>query len=412
MNKEQIFSLYSEHLNGARVAAWQQVGLDILERRREGCYVWDANGNRYIECFNGAGVFNVGRANPTIRKALIDASEIEDIGDFILLSESKALLAARISQVAPTGLSCVMYATGGGEANDYAIKLARGVTGRPSIITMERCYHGHTGFALAGIGRESYQTPFLPMVPGFKRTPFNDLDSLEAAMTNETAAVLLEPIQGEGGIYCASIEFLRGVRKLCDEHGVLLIFDEVQTGWGRTGRMFFSHHYDVIPDIMTLGKSMSGGYYPIAAAVFSKRLNEFNLKHPYIHISTFGGSDLGCRVALAVIDYIENHGLCANAEVMGNLLMNKLRSTSVRHSEVLQEVRGMGLMIGLQFANDTQGPSMTRKLARRGLIAIYSGNNPSVMRLMLPLIADRQVIEQVADAIADAVAELARQGHT
>jgi acetylornithine/succinyldiaminopimelate/putrescine aminotransferase len=321
VDKEKVLSIYAEHVNSKRVVGWRRVGLDILEHRREGCYVWDVDGRRYIDCYNSAGVFNLGRANPVIRKALIDAAATDDIGDFLLISEAKALLAARLSDITPGDLSCVMYGVGGGEANDYAIKLGRGVTGKPTIITMDRAYHGHTGFALAGIGRERYQAPFLPMVPGFKRDSLNDLDALERAMSDDTAAVMLEPIQGEGGIHCASAEFLRGARELCDRRGALLILDEVQTGWGRTGRMFCSQHYGVVPDIMTLGKSMSGGYYPIAAAVFSPRLNEFNIRHPYIHLSTFGGSDIGCRVALAVIDYIENQGLCAHAEAMGNLLM-------------------------------------------------------------------------------------------
>jgi len=409
VDKEKIFSLYADHVNSKRVAGWRRVGLDILEHRREGCYVWDVDGRRYIDCYNSAGVFNVGRANPVIRQALIDAVATDDIGDFLLVSEAKALLASRLSEITPGDLNCVMYSVGGGEANDYAIKLARGVTGKSKIIAMERAYHGHTGFSLAAIGRERYQAPFLPMVPGFERVPLNDLDALERAMGGDTAAVMLEPIQGEGGIHCASAGFLRGARELCDRHGALLIFDEVQTGWGRTGRMFCSEHHSVVPDIMTVGKSMSGGYYPIAATVFNARLNEFNLRHPYIHLSTFGGSDIGCRVALAVIDYIEKHNLCARAESMGNLLIERLRSVSARYPQVLREVRGMGLMIGLQFADDAQGPLMSQMLARRGLIAIYSGNETSVMRLMPALVADREVVDRIADAIADAADELARQ---
>lgn len=410
VDKEKIFSIYSEHVNAKRVAGWRRVGLDILEHRREGCYVWDVDGRRYIDCYNSAGVFNVGRANPVIRQALIDAVATDDIGDFLLVSEAKALLAARLSEITPGDLSCVMYSVGGGEANDYAIKLARGVTGKPKIIAMERAYHGHTGFSLAAIGRERYQAPFVPMVPGFERVPLNDLDALERAMGGgDTAAVMLEPIQGEGGIHCASAAFLHGARELCDRHGAFLIFDEVQTGWGRTGRMFCSEHYSVVPDIMTVGKSMSGGYYPIAATVFNASLNEFNLRHPYIHLSTFGGSDIGCRVALAVIDYIEKRDLCARAESMGNLLMERLRSVSARYPQILREVRGMGLMIGLQFADDAHGPLMSQMLARRGLIAIYSGNETSVMRLMPALVADREVIDRIADAIADAADELAQQ---
>jgi len=406
-DKETILSLYSKHINSKRVAGWHRVGLDVVEHRREGCYIWDANGKRYIDCYNGAGVFNVGRANPTIRKAIVDATANEDIGDFLLISEAKALLADQITEITPGDLDCVMYGVGGGEANDYAIKLARGFTGKSTIITMERAYHGHTGFSLAGIGRERYQTPFMPMVPGFVRAPLNDLSAVEAAMSKEVGAVMLEPIQGEGGIHCATPEFLRGLRELCDRNGALLIFDEIQTGFGRTGRMFFAEHYGVTPDIMTMGKSMSGGYYPISATVFNARLNEFNVRYPYIHLSTFGGSDVGCRVAMATIDYIRKEHLCERAESTGNRLIGRLRAISQKYPEILREVRGMGLMIGLQFAHDTHGPIMSQLLARRGLIAIYSGNETSVMRLMLALVADDEVINCVADAIADATDELA-----
>jgi len=409
VDKQKILSLYADHINSKRVVGWTRVGLDILEHRREGCYVWDTDGRRYIDCYNGAGVFNVGRANPVIRDALIEAAATDDIGDFLLISEAKALLAAKLAEITPGDLNCVMYGVGGGEANDYAIKLARGVTGKPTIITMERAYHGHTGFSLAAIGRERYQAPFLPMVPGFTRVPFNDLVALEHAISKDVGAVMLEPIQGEGGIHCATAEFLRGARDLCDRRGALLVFDEVQTGFGRTGRMFFAEHYGVVPDIMTLGKSMSGGYYPISAAVFSPRLNDFNVRNPYIHLSTFGGSDIGCRVAMATIDYIRRERLCERADEMGELLIRRLRSTSERHPGILREVRGMGLMIGLQFADDTHGPTMSQMLARRGVIAIYSGNETSVMRLMLALVADRAVVDQVADAIEDTTDELARQ---
>ena len=409
VDKQKILSLYGEHINSKRVVGWNRVGLDILERRREGCYVWDADGRRYIDCYNGAGVFNVGRANPVIRKALAEAAETEDIGDFLLISEAKALLAAKLAGITPGDLDCVMYGVGGGEANDYAIKLARGATGKSTVITMERAYHGHTGFSLAGIGRERYQAPFMPMVPGFARVPLNDLAALERAITKDVAAVMLEPIQGEGGIHCATPQFLRGARELCDRQGALLIFDEVQTGFGRTGRMFFAEHCGVAPDVMTLGKSMSGGYYPISAAVFSPRLNEFNVRNPYIHLSTFGGSDVGCRVAMATIDYIRNERLCERAGEMGDRLTGRLRSIAARYPGILREVRGMGLMIGLQFADDSHGPAMSQMLARRGVIAIYSGNETSVMRLMPALVVDREVVDSVADAIDDATAELSQK---
>ncbi|HIF09985.1 MAG TPA: aspartate aminotransferase family protein [Sneathiellales bacterium] len=407
--KEDALRLYGEHINAKRVDGWQRVGLGLVEHRREGCYVWDADGTRYIDCFGGAGCFNVGRANPVIRQALIDAMANEDLGDFMLISDAKAQLAHRLSEITPGDLDYVMYGVGGGEVNDYAIKLARGVTGKTDIIAMEQAYHGHTGFALGAIGRERYQAPFLPMVPGFLHVPFNDLAAVENAMTENTAAIMLEPILGEGGIHVASQEFISGLRELCDRTGALLIFDEVQTAWGRTGKMFCSEHYGVVPDIMTVGKSLGGGIYPIAAAIFRRHLQPFNEAHPYIHLSTFGGSDLGCRVGLATIDYILDEDLCGRSASMGDLLMGKLRQLQSAHPQVMKEIRGKGLMIGLQFTDDAHGPRMTKLLAKRGILAIFSGNETSVMRLMLPLIVDEDTVNEVANGIGDAVAELAER---
>lgn len=407
MDKEEVLRVYGEHINQKRVDGWRSVGLAILETRREGCYIWDADGTRYIDAYSGAGLFNVGRANPVIRARLIEALAEEDLGDFMLISEAKAALARRLAEITPGDLGCVMYGVGGGEVNDYAIKLARGVTGKSDIVAMEKAYHGHTGFALAATGRERYQKPFLPMVPGFTRVPFNDLIAVERALTDQTAAVMLEPIQGEGGIHCASPEFLRGLRDLCDQRNVLLILDEVQTAWGRTGRMFCCEHYGVVPDVMTVGKSLGGGYYPITAAIFRRHLNAFNVRHPYVHLSTFGGSDLGCRVGLATIDYLLRERVCEHAEAMGHLLRGKLAAIQAEHPGILKEVRGMGLMLGLQFTDDRHGPVMTQLLARQHIVAIFSANETSVMRLMLPLVADETVVEEVATGIGRAVAELA-----
>ena len=397
LDKSTVFSLYARHINARRVSGWEEMGLAILEGRREGACIWDVDGRRYIDCYSGAGSFNVGRRNPEIRRALVEAMENEDLGDFMLLSEAKAELARRIAELAPGDLSCVMYGVGGGEINDYAIKLARGVTGRPEIVVMEGAYHGHTGFSLAGIGRDRYKAPFLPMVPGFSAVPLNDLDALERAVGERTAAVLLEPIQGEGGIHVATDEFLRGAREVCDRAGALLLFDEIQTAWGRTGRMFCCEHAGVVPDVMTLGKSLGGGFYPITAAVLSDRIQEFNVRNPYFHLSTFGGSDLGCRVGLATIDFIVRNRLPERAQERGAQFAAGFAPLCESYSGVLREVRQRGLMMGLQFASKAQGPALTRALAAEGILAFCSGNDPSVMRFMPVLtIAEGEVAEVLA----------------
>jgi putrescine aminotransferase len=408
--RQQALSDYAHYVNAMKARVLAQAGLDIIEARREGIYVWDITGKRYIDCITSAGSFNVGRRTPEIVQALRDALDEIDNGIFLLCSAEKAALARRLAQIAPGNLECVMFGTGGGEVNDFAIKLARGYTMRPEIVYAAKGYHGHTGFSLAAAGRDTYREPFEPLAPGFRRVPFGDIAALERAINDQTAAVLLEPIQGEGGINIPPDDYLPAARRLCTERGALLILDEIQTGFGRTGKMFACEHWGITPDIMTLAKSLGGSIYPISAAIYTAELNDFMLMHPFIHLSTFGGSDLGCRVGLAVIDYIEQHNLCAHAAAMGDYFGAGLARLQARYPAVLCEVRRKGLMIGLQFADDSMGPRMSYQLAQRGIIAIYTGNEPSVMRLMPSLIIQPDEIDIILDALDGSLATIAAQG--
>jgi acetylornithine/succinyldiaminopimelate/putrescine aminotransferase len=359
--------------------------------------MWDLTGAKYIDCITSAGSMNVGRRNPEVIAALKQALDEYDLGVFLLGSKPKADLAKKLAEITPGNLKLTMFGVGGGEANDFAIKLARGSTRKSEIITTDKCYHGHTGLALAGIGREAYRKPFEPLTPGFKLVPFNDLAATQKAITENTAAIMIEPIQGEGGIHVGTAEYLRGLRRLCDERGVLLIFDEVQTGWCRTGKMFACEHAGVAPDIMTLAKSMGGGIYPIAATVYTEELGEFMIANPFIHLSTFGGSDLACVVALKAIEIMERERLWEKALARGAQFQVGFDELLIRHGDILREYRGRGLMMGLQFTSDSHGPRMAYQLAHNGVMAMYSGNEPSVMRLMPSLVISEA---QVADVLA------------
>ncbi|RLB40076.1 MAG: hypothetical protein DRH12_10615, partial [Deltaproteobacteria bacterium] len=388
----------------------RNAGLDIIETRREGPYVWDASGRRYIDCITSAGSFNVGRRNPQVVKALKEALDQYDLGVFLLCSKPKADLAKKLAEITPGDLQYVMYGTGGGEANDFAIKLARGFTMKTEIISTIKAYHGHTGFSLAAIGREEYRKPFNPMVPGFKHVPYNDLEAMETAVTDNTAAIIVEPVQGEGGIHPATDEYLQGLRRLCDDNEIVLIFDEIQTGFGRTGKMFCCEHSGVVPDIMTLGKSLGGTLYPISAAIYREELNDFLMAHPFIHLSTFGGSDLGCIVGMATIDYIIEHNLPEHAAKMGERFQQGFAELLKKYPELLLEVRRKGLMMGLQYTNDSIGPRMSYQLAQHGVLAIYTGNEPSVMRLMPILEIQPEQVDEILDALDKSMAEIMKQG--
>jgi len=405
-DKQVALDRFARFVNPQRVRVMRAAGLDIIEAERSGPWVWDVGGARYLDCFTSAGSFNVGRRNPRIVAAAHAAIDRLDHGNFLLCSQPKAELAARLAELTPGGLSCTMFGTGGGEAIDFAIKLARGATGRARIISTVNGYHGHTGFALSAGGRASFREPFEPLMPEFVQVPFGEIGALEAQLDERTAAVLLEPIQGEGGIVPAPPGYLAGVRAACDRVGALLILDEIQTGLGRTGRWWACEHDGVAPDVMATAKSLGGSLVAISATVFTEELREFLIPNPFIHLSTFGGSDLACAVALEVLALIEETGLVEHAAAMGELLFAGLDRIAAAHPEVITEVRGRGLMAGVQYSEDSLGPRMSYHLARQGVLAIYSGNQPAVMRLMPSLVIGEAEVDFLLAALERAIGEL------
>jgi acetylornithine/succinyldiaminopimelate/putrescine aminotransferase len=407
--KKQALADFAEYVGPMKARTMKNAGLDIIEGRREGASVWDLTGKKYIDCQTGSGIMNVGRHNREIVQALKDALDTLDIGVFLLCSKQKADLAKKLAEITPGDLKCTIFGTGGGEANDAAIKLARGYTMKKEIIYAQKAYHGHTGFALSAIGRDAYKEPFEPLIPGFKMVPFGNAQAVRDVFTKDTAAVILEPIQGEGGINLPPEGYLQEVRKICDEHEALLILDEIQTGFARTGKMFASEHWGVVPDIMTVAKSLGGGIYPISATIFKEELMDFFVPHPFIHLSTFGGSDLGCVVGLAVIDYIEKNHLAENAVRMGDRFRAGFDRFLKAYPDLLLEVRQMGLMIGLQYTNSSIGPRLTKKLADRGVIAVYTGNDPAICRFMPPLVITPAEVDFVLNALEDSMRELSKE---
>jgi acetylornithine/succinyldiaminopimelate/putrescine aminotransferase len=404
--KRHALEQFATYLNPQKVRVMRAAGLDIIEAQRSGPWVWDLDGRRFLDCFTSAGSFNVGRRNPRIVAAAHAAIDRLDHGNFLLCSREKAELAAKLAEITPGDLTCTMFGTGGGEAVDFAIKVARGSTGRPRIVSSLNGYHGHTGFALSAAGRAAFRQPFEPLMPEFAQVPFGDTDAMAAAVDEQTAAVLLEPIQGEGGIVMPPPGYLAAVRAICDRAGALLILDEIQTGLGRTGRWWAGEHFDVVPDIMTIAKSLGGSLVPISATVFTEEVREFMIPNPFIHLSTFGGSDVACVVALEVIAVIEETNLVAHAAAMGERLFTGLDSIAEAHPEVISEVRGIGLMAGVEYVEDSMGPRMSYHLASHGVLAVYSGNQPAVMRLMPSLVVEEAEVDFLLEALDAAIADL------
>ena len=404
--KAEVIETFARHVNRGQMRYLRSGHLDVVETERSGIsFVDPYSGRTYVDCFTSAGCFNVGRHNPEVLAALEAASEKLDLGTYALVSTPRMELARRLTAVAPGDLSRVLFAAGGGDAIDCAIKLARGATGRPQIVAMDKAYHGHVGFALSANGKAHYREFFEPLAPDFTFVPINDLEAARAAVTQRTAAVILEPVQGEAGIFVAEDGYLRGLRAVCDAAGALLIFDEIQTGFGRTGKMFAAEHSGVVPDIMTLAKSLGGALYPSAAVVYrgTDRLVCFVEGDPWFHTSTMGGSDIACRVSLAALDFIERERLWENAAARGEELTSALQQLMAENPCIIREVRGRGLMVGVEYLYEFMGPLMSDALSKQGVFAAYSGNAPQVMRFMLPLTVTQEEMTGVIAAIRAAV---------
>jgi acetylornithine/succinyldiaminopimelate/putrescine aminotransferase len=403
--KAETIDLFARHVSSGKVDYFTQAGIDFVSAEREGVYLSDVDGKRLINCHSNGGVFNLGHRNPRIIAALQRALERYDIGNHHLMSAPRAELAKRLAAISPGDIQRIVFGVSGGEAIDLAIKLARGFTGRPQIISARGGYHGHTGLALAA-GDEAYRKPFEPLSPGFTQVPFGDLEALEAAMSNETAAVLFETIPATLGIAIPPEDFYAGVRRLCDRWGALMVMDEVQTGLGRCGQVWGIDTYGVAPDIIVIGKGLSGGIYPITATLYSDRLDPFLRANPFIHISTFGGSEAGCFVALEVLDILAEPDFLEHVRAMAKVFETGYAWLCQRHPSVLVEARQRGLMMGLKFADPRCGPWMTAAGFQAGLLAIFANNDPSVLQILPPLIIQEEEARQVISILDEMLAGL------
>lgn len=406
---KQTFQLFGKHISKGQIRYLSAGHLDLLEGKREGVFFRESeSGKHYIDGFTSAGCFNVGRGNPAVIGALTEAAGRFDMGTPGMLSLSKVALAKKLTGIAPGDMKKIVLAGSGADAVEGAIKLAMGATGRDQVISMVKAYHGHSGFSLSANGKDYYKELFQPLMPGFSFAPFGDLDAVRQMASSKTAAVILEPIQGEGGIHVGGDDYLKGLREICDAMGIMLIFDEIQTGFGRTGKMWASEHSGVVPDIMVLAKSIGGGVYPNAAIVYRDIpvLTDYVEKNPFFHRSSGGGSDLGCQVSSKVIDFIVENRLLENARVMGERFKNGLNQIRNENPGIICEVRGRGMMLGIEYTREYMGVLMADCLARQGMFAVYSGNAPQVMRFQLPLTATADEIDRTVHIIRKAVATM------
>jgi acetylornithine/succinyldiaminopimelate/putrescine aminotransferase len=357
--------------------------------------MWDVSGEKQlINTHCNGGVFNLGHRHPRILEVMRQSLDELDIGNHHLISEQRAALAARMAELTPGDISYTVFGVGGGEAIDLAIKVARAYTGKSKIISALGGYHGHTGYALA-TGDEKFRAPFGPLLPGFVQVPFNDIAALEAAIDADTAAVILETIPATSGIWVPAPDYLPAVRELCDRKGILWIADEVQAGLGRTGRLWGVDHYELTPDIMVIGKGLSGGIFPMSATCFRPQLESVFHADPFIHISTFGGAELGCPVARAVLDISSDPAFLAHVRDVATVFSAGFVDLKRQYPALLVGLRQQGLMMGIEMTNEMCGPVFTKAAYDAGLLSIYAGNDKRVAQLLPPLIIDRPLAEEI-----------------
>ena len=365
---------------------------DLTIVRGQGAWLWDDQGRRYIDCMAGYGVANIGHAHPAVQQAIT-----EQAGRLISCHESfyndtRATLLELLASITPTGLDRFFLCNSGSEAVEAAIKFARLSTGRTGIIATQRGFHGRTMGALSATWEPHYREPFMPLVPDFSHVPFDRLEALSAAVNEHTAAVIVEVVQGEGGVRPSSQGYLTGVAALCRERGALLIVDEVQTGFGRTGKMFAVEHEGVIPDLLCVAKSLGGGF-PIGAVAIGHAIGDLP---PGTHGTTFGGSPLACAAAVAAIHVLLDERLPERAAESGTRLMDGLRQIE---SPRIREVRGLGLLVGVDLREKVR-PTL-QALQARGVLALQAGM--TTLRLLPPLVITNEQIDAVVAAVADAL---------
>jgi len=402
LSQRQAVEDFAAFVSPGKVAIYRAMGFEAVPGRREGVYVWDLDGRRYINCRSSGGVFNLGHRPPHVVEALREALGELDAGDHMLMSEQRARLGRRLAELTPGDIRYSFFVPSGGEAIDLAIKLARGYTGRPEIISAEKGYHGHTGLALAA-GDPHFRRHFEPLAPGFVKVPFGDADALEKAVGPDTAAVLLETIQATNGIMVPPPDYYPRVREICDRAGAVLILDEVQAGLGRTGRLWAIDEWGVVPDILVIGKGFGGALYPMSAACWRPHLDVFFQKNPFVHLSSFAGSDLGCVAALTVLEETTAPGFLDHVSLMGTRLEEGFARLVASHPDVAAGWRGRGLFQAFELKEAGLGPLMTYALAQFGVIAVFSEFRPRAMQILPPLIISESEVDEVLEAMDQAL---------
>ena len=404
----EVFENYKNYVNPPLARVMKLSGSPV-EVRASGTTIWDQNGKAYLDFAGGYGVFTLGHSHPRVIAAVRDQMERMSLSGKTMFNPVLGEAAKRLAEIAPGDLRISFWCNSGTEALEGAIKLARAATGRARIVATHGAYHGKTLGALSISGRDAFQKPFVPLLADVAHVPFGDASVLDEAL-RDAAAFVVEPVQGEGGVNVPPAGYLSAVRAACDRSGALFVADEVQTGLGRCGYLFACERDGVVPDVMTLAKGLSGGVIP--AGAFIARPDVWNAayaKHPLIHTSTFGGSEIACAAAIAAMDVLRDEALVENARARGEQLLDGCRAIALEYPQVIREVRGLGLLAGVELTNEGYGGWIIPEMLKTGVTAAWTLNQQRVIRLEPPLIVTEGEVDLALSALSAGVSAAAEK---
>lgn len=418
--KQQIIAETIENFSFYYNRGYLDYRKSVVEMRDEPALEWigqasmfeDILGRKFIDCLGGYGIYSAGIKHPKVVKAVADQLKRMPLSSQELLDPLRGALAKMLGEIAPGDLQYCFFINNGTDAVEGALKLARLYTGKTNFISSLRGFHGKSCGALSLMGKWEYREPFLPLLPGIQFVEFGDAEAVEDelykadATGKGVAGVIMEPVQGEAGAIVPPDDFWPRIRKACDEYGALLIADEVQTGMGRTGKMFGVEHWNTVPDVMCLGKALGGGVMPLSAFLSTPKIWQKLETNPFIHTSTFGGNPLACAAGIAAVNVTLEEDLPGQARSKGKYLLGELIALQIRYDRLIKQSRGKGLLLGIEFVNSEIGYKVVSGLFRRGILVAGTLTNSKVVRFEPALNIPEPLLDQILDKLEDTLKEI------
>lgn len=407
MNPEEVMQKYEKYINPSSTRLFRFMGLSSVEARAEGWIITDTEGTEFIDCLGGFGMFAVGHKHPKVVEAVERELHNMPMCGKVLFNEPAAKLAEKLVEITPGDLQYNFFCNSGTEAVEGCLKVARLATGRKKFVAAHNAFHGKTFGSLTATGRDMYRDPFKPLLEGFTHIPFNDITALEAAVDEETAAVILEPVQGEGGINVPADGYMKQAEEIAHKKGALLIADEVQTGIGRTGTWFGVEHDGAKPDLMAVAKALGGGIMPIGSVIGTEAAWKGLIEAPFLHTSTFGGGQMACAAGVATLQVIEEENLLQRSAETGAYFKKGIEAIAKEFPQVIKEVRGRGMMIGMDLTKEGAGGMLMALMIDQHIVVAYTLNNPKVIRIEPPLTMPKSVVDHVLEVMRNCFKQVA-----